>query len=191
MFTMSKIWNEWYHDLHAEYGLNNIENNSNDSENVCYHFGGDFRDLDDFMRFFKNFLMFGDPPPDRVIREYIGFSPDSSGSYSEFSVVHGVVPRVSEMGFSEFVRNKSRDVVVFGKKTVTTRFDFNDEGSEKEVVPYWFPHRKVCRVFAQCPRKTCFKSLECVHCCCSEAKILDEDKECFLAQEVFPNGFGE
>jgi hypothetical protein len=189
MFSMSNIWNEWYIALHHSGGLNNIKNNSNDSRNFCYHFADDFFDLDGFTKFFKDFLTYSDPPSDHVAREYVGFSVDSSGGERSEHLRKCVKPEVSEKGISELVRDKSRDVVVFGKKTVTTRFDFSDEGGEEEVVPYWFSHCKHCRVFSRCPRKTCFQSLECLHCCCSEADILDESGECFLAQEVFPNGF--
>jgi hypothetical protein len=97
MFTMSKTWNAWYNDLHSVFevkqdrllhphgggdpcgrldiGLNNIKNNSNDSANLCYYFRGDFHDMNYFMKFFQKFLTFGDPP-NRDVREYVGFSRD-------------------------------------------------------------------------------------------------------------------
>jgi hypothetical protein len=89
---------------------------------------------------------------------------------------------VSEKGFSEFVRDESQDMVVFGKKTVTTRFEFSDEDDHAEIVPYWFPHCNRCKVLSRCPRHSCFMANECDHCCCSEADILESEQICFLAK---------
>jgi hypothetical protein len=91
------------------------------------------------MMFFRMFLTFGDPP-DRDVREYVGFSCDSSGGEQFTHVIKSIKAVVSEKGISEFAHDESKDTVVFGKKTVTMRFEFSDKDDHAEAVPYWFPH---------------------------------------------------
>jgi hypothetical protein len=194
MFSMSNIWRDWYRDLH---GLNNIENNSNDSVNVCYHFADDFCDLNVFMVFFKDFLTYADPPSDHFVREYVGFSADSNEDVESIPVPRRVI-RHRLVSFHKRYRDlvsehggckKSLDVVVPDKVTKVTRFDFTEEFEDVEFVPVYLSHCKSCRFLSICPRKSCHDSVSCIHCCCSEADILDDSGECFLAKVVFPNGF--
>jgi len=134
------------------------------------------------------FLTFDDPL-NRDVREYAGFSRDSSGGERFEILKKSLKPVISEKEFSKFVRNELKDTVIFGKKTVTTRFEVSDENIHAKIVPYWFPDCKRCKVLSRCPRHSCFIANERDHCCCSEADILESEQICFLAKEVFPDDF--